>query len=1055
MSPRVPVPLEEGRGLISLFVRHPTAANLLMILMIVAGLVALTKLRRQFFPDFGIDVVVVSVAWPGATAEDVEANILAAIEPQVRFLDGVDRVVATAREGVGTVVLEYAQGADMQKAQAEVEQAVAQITTFPEDAREPRVWRVVRYDTIARLVLSGPFEEAVLERFAEEIRDRLLAAGIDRVTLFGVRDDRLLVELEPATLHALDLSLAGVAAAIAARSQEIPAGELSQASALSPRVAERARTAEELAELELATLPDGRRLRLADVAQVREAFDEDQPEGRRRGLRAVELHVQRALNADALEVQAILERELGRIRAELPPTLRLEVYNVMADLIRDRIRLLLENGATGFLLVLVILFLFLDARVAFWVAVGIAVSFGAMLAVLWLADRTINMVSLFAMILAIGIVVDDAIVVGEHGVVLRERGLRPRLAAEFAARRMLVPVTSATLTTIAAFLPLMVIGDIIGTIIREIPIVVTAVLLASLAECLLVLPAHLRHSFHRPRLFGGFRDGFDRLFARLREGPFRRLVVVAVRWRYTTLATALAALFLVFGLILGRHVPFVFFKGPESDRIRVSLVMVPGTPRAETEAALRTVERALDRAIRDLGGRPEEVVRMVFTRLGTRPRSEDGSLQVEGDQVGGLEVELAPSDQRRLRTGEIAAAWTRAVPPIAGLETLEIREVAGGPPGREVDIRLRGGASVAALDRAAEEVKAMLAALPGVSQIGDDLEPGKPEILVRLTNYGRSLGWRADEVGRQLRDALEGRVALRFPRGDEEVEVVVRLDRTALARLDLATFPLLAPDGSTVPLGMVARLEERPGVAIIRRVDGAREVAITAELDERTIRLDQVQEALTPKLEALAARAGVSWRFAGRAEERANTLADMRLGALLALGLIYVILAWVFGSFTRPLAVMAVIPFGLLGAVLGHLVMGYELTILSLIALLGLAGVLVNDSIILVSTVDELRAEGREPHEAIVEGTVSRLRAVVLTSLTTVVGLVPLLFETSYQAQFLIPMAITLVFGLAVNTVLVLLIVPALLAIQADFRRRPGPARPPAPTRPEPVAAGA
>jgi len=1035
VSPRAPE-RPEGGGLIGYFTRHPTAANLLMILLIVAGLVSAWKLRRQFFPDFGIDVITVSVAWPGATAEDVEANVLAAIEPEVRYLDGVDEVVSTAREGIGVIALQYEQGADMQKAQADVEQAVAQVTTLPEDAETPQVRRIVRYDTIARLVLSGPFPEDALKAWAKRIRDRLLAAGIDRVTLYGVRDDRILVELEPERFHALDLTPGEVAQALAARSQDIPTGDFGDGAAVTPRVSERAKTADELADVELAVLPDGRRLRLSDIARVREGFDEDEPEGRRGGFRAVELHVQRALTADALTVQDILDRELARLRAELPPTLRLESYTVMADLIRDRIRLLLENGATGFVLVLLILFLFLDARVAFWVAMGIPLSFGAMLAILWLTGRTINMVSLFAMILAIGIVVDDAIVVGEHGVSLRAGGLRPLHAAELAARRMFAPVTSATLTTIAAFLPLMVIGDIIGTIIREIPIVVTAVLLASLVECMLVLPAHLRHSFHRPPLFVRFRERFDAAFARLRDGPFRRLVVTAVAWRWTTLAAALAALILAAGLLLGRHVPFVFFKGPESDLIRVALAMVPGTPRAETEAALARVEDALDRAIRSLGHDPRAVVRMVFTRIGTQPEGQPGVLGVEGDAVGGLEVELVPSDRRALRTAAIVEAWTRHVPPIPGLDSLEIREVAGGPPGREVDIRLRGGESVRELDRAAEEVKQALAALPGVSQIVDDLSPGKPEVVVRLTPYGRSLGWTAGEVGRQLRDALEGRVALRFPRGDEEVEVVVRLAREALERLDLTTFPLLAPDGSTIPLGMVAWLEERPGHAIIRRVDGAREVAVTAELDEAAIRLEQVEEALAPRLDDIAARYGLSWRFAGRAEEQAGTLADMRLGALLALGLIYIVLAWVFGSFTRPLAVMSVIPFGVIGAILGHLVMGYDLTILSLVALLGLMGVLVNDSIILVSTVDELIAEGRETFAAIVEGTVMRLRPVLLTSLTTIGGLLPLMFETSFQAQFLIPMAITLVFGLGVNTVLVLLIVPALLGAQADLSRR-------------------
>ncbi len=1020
--------------LIGLFARHPTAGNLLMLLMLLAGILGLAKLNRQFFPDFSIDIITVSVPWPGATAEDVEANIVRAIEPEVRFLDGVKRVTGIAAEGAGLVVIEYEQGADMQKALAEVEQAVAGITTFPEDAEEPRIRRAMRYDRIARLVLSGPVPERTLKIYAKRIRDHLLAAGIDKVRLYGVRDERILVEIPPERLLQLDLDIADLARRIARQSLDLPAGDISGAVEHKPRLLGRAREATDLADFELLTAADGRRLRLADVARVREGFDEDEPEGRRHGFRAVELLVQRALTADALEVQERLDRALEEIRAELPPSLTLERYEIFADLIRGRINLLLKNGLTGFVLVLATLFLFLNARVALWVAVGIPVSLAAMLGVLWLTGHSINMVSLFAMILGIGIVVDDAIVVGEHAVSLRERGVAPPLAAELGARRMLAPVTSATLTTIAAFLPLMVIGGIIGVVIREIPVVVTAMLLASLLECMLVLPTHLRGALVARRAVPRFRERFDALFAWIRGRLLRRLVLRAVRWRYATLAAAIAALMLTLGLMLGGHVGFVFFKGPESDYIAATLRMAPGTPRARTERALAEIEDALYRAVRKLGYEPRELVVMVFARLGSQPANRPDEA-IEGDHIGGFRVELVPSDARAVRTSTLIEAWTREIPPIAGLEEITIRELVGGPPGREVDVRLIGGRDVAALKEAARQVEAALRALPGVSQISDDLPYGKPEYVIRLTPRGRSLGFSTEEVGRQLRDAFEGRIALRFARGDEEVELVVRLMPEAVRDLAIEDFRLLAPGGTEVPLAEVASIEERQGFARIRREDGAREVAVTAEIDEGAIRLEQIQEALAPLLQRLDATAGIRSRFAGRAEEQSETLADMRLGAGLGLGLIYIILAWVFGSFTRPLVVMFVIPFGVIGATLGHLVMGYDLTILSLIALLGLSGVLVNDSIILVTTIDELLDEGRMPMEAIVEGTASRLRAVILTSLTTIGGLSPLMFETSFQAQFLIPMAITLSFGLAVNTVLVLLIVPALVAIQTDFTR--------------------
>jgi multidrug efflux pump subunit AcrB len=487
-------------------------------------------------------------------------------------------------------------------------------------------------------------------------------------------------------------------------------------------------------------------------------------------------------------------------------------------------------------------------------------------------------------------------------------------------------------------------------------------------------------------------------------------------------------------VISGGRVGFVFFSGPEASTVYANLVMAPGTSRAATEATLAVMDEALHATALDFGADPDDLVVMSFVQVGETLIIDPRIRRLQGDNAGAMHVELVTSDRRAVRTEALIEAWRARLPPLPGVESLTITPRMGGPPGRELDIRLRGGDSLDALKRASLEVQSLLARLPGVAQIDDDLPYGKQEILIELTPRGRALGFTTESVGRQLRDAFEGRIAKRFARGDEEVDVVVTLADSAAARLGLAAFPLRGPTGREVPLSEVADLREDRGFARIRREDGVRQVSIAAELDEAQIRLEQVIEALTAGgLPEIAERHGLTYRFAGKAEEQMRTLADIRLGAVLALALIYIVLAWAFASFSRPFAVMLIIPFGLIGAVLGHLLLGYDLSILSLITLLGLSGILVNDSIILVTAIDRRRAEGVPLDDAIVAGTCARFRAVILTSGTTIGGLTPLLFETSFQAQFLIPMAITIVFGLMVTTFLVLLLVPAMLGIQADF----------------------
>jgi multidrug efflux pump subunit AcrB len=1030
----VPPESSSGGGLIGLFARHPTAGNLLMLMMIMLGILALSNLNRQFFPDFGLDLIRVQVEWPGATAEDVESSIVEALEPELRFLDGVKRVSGSASEGLASIAIEFQPNTDMQKALSDVESAVSQVTTLPEDSERPEISQIIRYDTITRIVLSGPYSERTLKQFAKQIREDLLDRGVDRITFFGTRDEEIRVEIEPETLRRLDLTLDDVAEAIARASQDLPAGALGGAFERQPRALGLARTGDQIAAIEVRATPSGGKLTVADIGQVTDGFDRDQAVGRRLGEPAIGLHVQRALTNDALDVADAVDRYLTSLRSTLPPDLRIETFDDSAELIRDRIDLLLRNGLSGMILVLAVLFLFLNARIAFWIAAGIPISLMAMLGVLWLNGLTINMVSLFAMILAIGIVVDDAIVVGEHAMSLREQGLSPLAAAEGGVLHMVAPVTSASLTTIASFLPILLVSDIIGQVIRDIPLVVIAVLIASLVECFFVLPCHMRGALGQLGEPSRFRRAFNRGFERFRDGPFRRVVGLALGWRYATLAAAVGALIMSIGLILGGRVGFVFFSSPESNVILANLMMAPGTSRDVTEATVARLDQGLRDAERGFGFEPGGLVRMSLVRIGEGVQTDPRVRAASGDHVAGLQVELIGSDQRDVRTSEFIEAWRAALPPLPGVENLTITERMGGPPGREVDIRLQGGSSVDDLKQASLAVRELLARLPGVSQIDDDLAYGKQEVIVELTPRGRALGFTTESVGRQLRDAFEGRIAKRFARGDEEVDVVVSLTEAAEANLVLTEFPLRSPTGQEVLLSEVVTLREDRGYAAIQREDGVRQVSITAELDEATIRLEQVIDALVHGgLPDIARTYGLTYRFAGKAEEQEQTLSDIRLGAMLGLILIYIVLAWVFASFTRPFAVMLVIPFGLIGAVVGHALLGYDLSIMSLITLLGLSGILVNDSIILVAAIDGRRADGLPFEQAVLDGTCSRFRPVLLTSGTTIGGLTPLMFETSLQAQFLIPMAVTIVFGLMVTTFLVLLLVPAMIGLQADF----------------------
>ncbi|MBI09003.1 MAG: multidrug transporter [Rhodospirillaceae bacterium] len=1037
-------------SLIRLFASHRTAANLMMVLMILVGIFALREINTQFFPNFGLDMVSISVEWRGASAEDIDSNIIQALDPEVRFLDGVRRVQSSSVEGNGQIVIEFNPGTDMQSALSNVETAVGQVTTLPEDSKTPEIRRLVRYDTISRIVISGPFPEASLKEIAKRLRDDLLNSGSDKVELFGARDEEIWVEVAPQRLREFDLTLGDIAARIGETSQDLPSGDTTGAAQRQIRSLGLRKDAQSLSRIEVRALENGEKVRLHDIAKVSERFEEGGKTARRLGYTAIELHVRRASNADALEVAKQVDAYLNLIRPQLPPNLRLEQYDVQSDLIRGRIKLLLVNGGGGLILVLLILFIFLNTPTAFWVAMGIPTSLFATVLVMELSGQSINMVSLFGLIMALGIIVDDAIVVGEHAAFRARNGERPLDAAVNGAKRMAVPVFSSSLTTIAAFIPLLVISDIIGQIIRAIPLVVIAVIIASLVECFFVLPGHMRGALSlnagrrsRPRVW------FNAKFDAFRDGPFLRLVNLALRWRYATLAIAAGAFILSIGLIQGGRVGFVFFPSPEADRVYANVQFTAGSPRERTLAMLEELERGLAEAERELTGGQGGLVRMVLVKVGAVVGAQQ-PLPGSGDHLGGIVLELAPSDERDIRTDTLVENWRKNVRPHAGMEFLTIRQARGGPPGREVDIRLRG-ADLASLKAGAAEIRALLAEYSGVTDVEDNLLYGKRETILEVTPTGRALGFTTESVGKQVRHAFDGAVAMRFARDEEEVTVRIRFPHASADTASLQGLYLRGPGGAEVLLDEIVTATDKSGFSRIRREDGVRQVAITADTDTALTTTDKVIEALhRDGINDIVRKRGLSLNFAGKAEEQARTIADMRAGAMLGLACIYIILAWGFSSYLRPLAVLAIIPLGFVGATWGHWLMGYDLTILSMMAMVGLSGIVINDSIILVSTIDERIDRGETLEKAIVDGTRDRLRAVILTSATTMGGLTPLMFERSLQAQFLIPMAITLVFGLMFTTFLVLLVVPALIRMQHDFglisgwlrgaRRAPTPA---------------
>lgn len=1172
-------------GLISTFIRHPNAANLLMVLMIIFGAFAIAKINTQFFPTIDRPTIGVYISWSGASAQDVEINVLAVAEPELRFINGVELMTSTASEGSGAITLEFAESTNMQEALSAVEAAAKTIGNLPEDADTPEVSRTQRFDGVARLSIGGTASESAKRDWAKRVRDDLIERGIDKIIFSGLRASEIAITVPERELRRLSTTVSEISNIISDNSRDVPSGNVAGDIERQLRAVANARNTSGLREVEVKSFPTGEKVKLSDIARIEESFDEDATRGLANNLSAIELDVRRAPGADTLETAAILFDYIEEIRPQLPDNIELQTYRVSSDALSERILLLVKNAAGGLVIVVLTLFIFLNARIAFWVAAGIPIALLATVGFMLVIGQTINMLTLFALIMMLGIIVDDAIVVGEHTNTRLEAGDDHITAAENGVGMMMTPVMAAMLTTLAAFSPILLINDTIGQIMGVLPFVVIAVLIASLIECFFILPGHLAHSLReksavrwsywrqffialimtltlaavlnrlslgvdksssplmaqiadmpsymraalaalsalvfativefifikllRPFIAfilamlgyiflaniytsltavageidgvrgffgslialpslnliiagivisliivlfseisirrkeaklsteeleirrkgdGWFRRNFDTGFNWVRDNPFHWLVRLSYKWRYVTIAVSAGlVMVLAVGLIRSGEVEFVFFPSAEAENITGIVVFNAGLPEDQALKAIETYENAL----RDVDGKlaedDEQLVSAIFTTFGASSRN--GAVQAR------INVQLTASEIRSVRTSDIVSAWRREAPRIAGIQRFSVVQSRGGPPGRDVEIRLQGDSSEQ-LKAAANEVAQLLSTLDGVSGVEDNLPYGKPELVMQLTPFGSALGFSIESVGRQIRNSFEGSVPFRFARGDDEVTVRVSAELRESGLAALRNLSLKGPSGQFVPLTEIVDLSERQGFASIKRRDGKTTISVSGDIDDTVSTTDKVTETLVSagELASITTKHDVTFSFGGRSEEQKNAFTDLRLGAIVAVVVIYIILAWFFGSYWQPLAVMMIIPFGLVGAVFGHWLMEFKLTILSFIGLLGLSGILVNDSIILVARLNERLQEGYSQAEAAIGASLDRLRAVMLTSLTTIGGLLPLLFETSRQAQFLLPMAITIVFGLALSTFLVLFLVPALVGVGNDVR---------------------
>lgn len=1025
--------------------------NLVMLFIIFAGAVTAFSLKEEIFPELELDMITISVVYPGAAPDEVEKGVVIKIEEAIATIQGIEKVNGNASENAGTVVATLILGEDMTKIKNEIEGAIDRITTFPDSIERPTITESTVTSQVIQIALYGDLTEETLTTLSESMRDELIDfPELSQVGISGIRNDEISVEVSEEKLQRYNISIATISKAIQQGSLDLPGGKVKTDSGdILIRTKAQGMNRVDYENIVIRSNQNGHTLRIKDVATVRDQFEESDLKTSFDGKPGVILTAYRTGEERVTDIAARVKKYVKLKKLELPEGVSVSLWNDQSNLLQQRKDLLYRNALFGLLLVLISLTIFLDIRLAIWVTLGIVISFFGSFIVMELLDVSINMISLFGFILVLGIVVDDAIVVGENIFSQREMGETPQNASKKGAVKVAVPVVFAVLTTVAAFGPLLFIDGTMGKVMKVIPIIVVSVLLFSLFESLFILPAHLSTIKKKPMFllkpFALITFIADKALDLFIRKVFKPILVFAIKWRYVTITTSIIMLILTIALYRGGVVKFTFFPEIEADNMVAIVTMPKGSSIAETEKVVKRLEDAAFRVKKELNQRyPEDngkTVKHIFSMIGETPSSRRGPRAKKSStydpSVAEINIDLLSSEERHFSSLKAMNLWREYAGEIPGAKSITFSSSMMSA-GDAIDIKLSAPDNDD-LNNAVADLKTYLGTFKGVFDVQDDFEEGKYEIKLKLKPNAERYGITLYNLALQTRNGFYGAESFRIQRGKDEVKVMVRYQEKERRSLsDIENMMIRTVKGNEIPFSYVAQVDYGRGFSTIRRLNKKRIIKISGNIDDDIANANDIHKELVKKIntELKQKYKGLSYTFGGRQEQQQKTMGSLTKGFIIALFLIYSLLAIPFKSYAQPLIIMFAIPFGIIGAVMGHYLLGFNLSMMSAFGIVALAGVVVNDSLVLVDFVNIQHREEEHPlFEAIVIAAQKRFRPIMLTSVTTFLGLTPMILETSLQAQFLIPMAVSLGFGILFATLITLIIIPAMLLILDDIQK--------------------
>ncbi len=1037
------------KTIISWMVDNHVTSNLLMLLIIFAGIFSIISVKQEIFPEVQMDVVTTEVIYNGASPDEIENSAVRPIEEALSGIDGIRELVSIASENIGIVRAELDYGEDANLIKDEIQAKIDRMTNLPADAEKPSVKVESRVPDVIQIAVSGDTDELTHTKIVRKIKNELLELPeITQVGLSGVKNYELKIEASREKLEEFDLTVSLISETIRRSCLDLPAGKLQTKNGdILLRTKAKGKTKEYYENIILKTSPSGNMLRIKDVAEVSDGFEDSELYSQFDSKPAKMIRVYQTGDNGAIEIADAVKKYIKENKKNMPPGISIDLWQDNSVFLRGRIDLLVRNAVLGLILVIISLTIFLDVRLAFWVNAGIIISFMGSFVVMKITGTSINMVSLFGFIIVLGIVVDDAIVVSENIMTRRMNGDSPEVAAKSGAGNVSVPVIYAVLTTVTAFMPLAFVDGIMGKIMGVIPIVVISVLMFSLYESLLILPSHLSHlKIKNPnkfvKFFGKISQRADKKLYNFIQGRFTSFLKKCLDNRYITVAVSIFILLFTVGMFRAGFIRFNFFPNIEADNIIVTLKMPPGSSFEQTVEVINKVEREAETVKKEFSEQTEngKVFKHIYSIIGEQPskrRNAPGGKSVFNPSVAEINAELVAPEDRNFSTAEVMNRWREIVGDVAGVKSLIFRSSLMSA-GNDIEFQLSSSDSEE-LDASVAWVKSLLAEYSGVKNIKDDLSEGKFELKFMLKESGRSLGLTVADLARQVRQGFYGEEVLVFQRDQDEVTVAVRFPEDQRNSLgDIENMLIRTPAGGYVPFSEAAEVEYGRGYSTINRMNRGRIITVSADADESSAGVNKLNKDILLKIKQKIKQdfPGVSVKKGGSQKEQKRSVKSLAKGFLAAIFVIYVLLAIPFKSYTQPLIVMTAIPFGIVGALIGHILMGYQVSFVSMLGIVALSGVVVNDSLVLVDYMNiQRKKEGLPMKKAVITAARRRFRPIMLTSVTTFLGLMPMILERSLQARFLVPMAISLGFGIIFATAITLIIVPCGALIMDDIRK--------------------